>query len=73
LSAEDIKYEAPRFKDYHLQQGTFSADWLATWRLWLSNSASHRANRSRRGNTALYRGKPSMAACAARAFASSEE
>jgi uncharacterized protein YdaU (DUF1376 family) len=43
LSAHDIAAEVPKFIDHHLDKGSFSADWQASFRKWLDREIAFRA------------------------------
>jgi hypothetical protein len=44
----DLEAEAERFRDHHLGKDSRSADWSATWRIWLSRAASFAEERQNR-------------------------
>lgn len=53
LTNTEVEAETAKFKDWHLARThtSLSADWAATWRLWMRRASERKAERSKSGGT----------------------
>ncbi len=68
LDEQTIARQAQNFHDYHLAEETRSADWFASWRLWIGKHLEWRSSAARRQHNG--RQVPGSATAAARALLS---
>lgn len=72
LTSREVEQETAKFRDWHLarKHTALSADWAATWRLWMRRAADRKAERSSSGITA---GGPKSAAADAKRWSGPDE